>query len=263
MKIIKNKFHIKSLNKYYHYNHKPDYVFTGHRHGDLEVNVILNGSMEITCEDGIYSVGKGEMVLMPSFAFHQNRVKGNRPAEMIVIQFEAREQIVSNFFSVYSMDNNTNSLLKMFMNEMESDSVNTEGDCVDVSESALNLLEVFLQYSFDNEKFSVNEVNGNSFIYNKAVKYMQENLHRKLTVSDIAKECRVCSTTLKKLFSYYTGMGCISFFNEMKLKQAKELLVDGKSCMEVSEELGFSSQGYFSRRFKKMYGEVPVMYRKL
>ncbi len=260
---IKDKFHIKELKKYYHYNHSSNYVFLGHRHQDIELNIILDGEMEITCEQGIYKVKKGEMILVPSYAFHQNRVTGNTNAEMVVVQFDVSVPVIHNNFFVCSMDNDIQSLVNMFCKEMEVNSRTRNGDCIAISENALKLLEVFLQYSFGGEKISKLRENENSLVYNRAVRYMQENLNSKLTVADIAHECGVCTTTLKKFFAYYTGKGCISFFNELKLERAKELLQGGKSCLEVSEELGYSSQGYFSRKFRQMYGDVPVKYRKL
>ena len=69
-------------------------------------------------------------------------------------------------------------------------------------------------------------------------------------------------TTVKNIFSYYTGRGCITYFNELKLDKAKELLSEGQSCAHVSNALGFSSQAYFSKRFKQMFGSLPSDIKK-
>ena len=49
----------------------------------------------------------------------------------------------------------------------------------------------------------------------------------------------------------------MSFFRELKLEEAKKMLLFGKSCGFVSDSLGFSSQAHFTKCFKTLYGYTP------
>jgi AraC-like DNA-binding protein len=43
----------------------------------------------------------------------------------------------------------------------------------------------------------------------------------------------------------------------MRLKQAKELLLAGRSIVSVAYEVGFTDQSHLTRRFKQIYGVTP------
>ena len=46
------------------------------------------------------------------------------------------------------------------------------------------------------------------------------------------------------------------------MKRAKELLAEGSPAAEICENLGYSDYDYFSKSYKKYYGESPAEYRK-
>jgi AraC-like DNA-binding protein len=53
------------------------------------------------------------------------------------------------------------------------------------------------------------------------------------------------------------------YVTQVKMAEAKRLMeITHKSVAEISEYLGFSSQSYFQRVFKKQYGITPGKFRK-
>lgn len=258
---IKNKFQIKEILEYHHYYHNDGYVFQGHRHFESEINIIVSGELEIASSAGVYCVKKNEMVLIPPSTFHRNRVIGNSPCELIVIHFTEDNRIPRNKFVVFRTDNDTAALVKMFIRDMEQNAVIKSGACVSYNETSQKLLELIIQYSSGNDLIKREEKSELPTVHNRAIKYMLDHFPENITVEDIARECGVSMTTLKSHFSRYIGKGIISFYNELKLEQAKRLLLSGKTCSEVTEELMFSSQGYFTRCFKNFYGVTPMKFK--
>lgn len=100
------------------------------------------------------------------------------------------------------------------------------------------------------------------YIYRHALEFMYDNLSCRLCIEDIAKECGVCPTLLKSIFSEKSGHGVARHFLGLRLEKAKSLLVSSKTITEVSDALGFSSQAYFSQCFKRECGCTPGEYRK-
>ena len=49
----------------------------------------------------------------------------------------------------------------------------------------------------------------------------------------------------------------ISYYNEMRLKKAEELLLNGASVKEAALSVGFYNQNYFSACYKKHKGVPP------
>ena len=97
----------------------------------------------------------------------------------------------------------------------------------------------------------------------EVIEYLKENLNRQIIVFELAKTFYTGVSTLKKKFKDKTGMGVIEYFIDLKLRKGAEMLEKGNySVSEVSEWLGFSSPGYFSRLFKQKLGLSPSEYRK-
>jgi len=258
---LKNKFHIKEIREYYHYSHERDYTFPGHRHFETEINIILSGELEVTCGTGIYSAQKNEMILIPPSTFHCNRVIGNNPCEVIVIHFVEEIFVTETHFGIYKMDENSLAILRMFVSDMDLSAAKTDSSLISYNEMSHKLLEILVQYSSESKLIKHDARSELPTVYNRIIRYMLDKFPENITINDIAKECGVGKTTLKNSFSHYTGKGVISFYNELKLEHAKRLLDSGKTCSEVTEELMFSSQGYFTRCFKSFYGETPIKFK--
>lgn len=250
------------IRSYYHYIHENSYVFHGHRHYHCELNAILAGEMEITCDADVFRVAAGEYILIPANAFHQNRVIGGAAAEMVVVQFvESAGNVLPLRFSEMSEEAET--VLRLFCRDAESRCEIRGGQCMHMSAAAQRLFEVFLEYTADGPASEYAPADERSAVYTTAVRYMTEHITEPQRMADIARECRVCRTTLKNIFSHFTGRGCMEFFGEMRLEHARRLLLSGMSCREVSEQMNFSSQAYFSKIFKQHFSVLPSEVRRI
>lgn len=93
------------------------------------------------------------------------------------------------------------------------------------------------------------------------VTYMQRNLSKHITLKALAERVQLSSTYLTRIFKESTGYSVISYFNQMKIDKAKELLLDGDyKVKEVAHLLGFADEFYFSRLFKRSEGISPIEY---
>ena len=83
-----------------------------------------------------------------------------------------------------------------------------------------------------------------------------------LSINQIACEIGISPTSAKDFFRSAFGCGIMSYFNQLKIWQAKRLLNDATLTVEqVSVQLGFASPSYFSRVFQKFAGVTPKEYR--
>ena len=258
MAIFTKNFYISDITKYHHYFMNAGHVFQGHAHSTYELNFIIDGKIQISCGDDTFELGKGEAILLPPYKFHSCCYIDK--TELIVVNIETPDIKSYEKALIYTLDEKSIEIFKYFYNDIEENALldNSELNiCLESPESARKLLEVFFQFSDAYKKEYIPKYNESINIFNHAAQYMFENLTEKLTISDIATECKVCQTTLKKVFTDYTGDGCIAFFNKLRMEQAKRMLISGASCREIIETLGFSSQASFSKRFKELYGVVP------
>ena len=97
----------------------------------------------------------------------------------------------------------------------------------------------------------------------KAMNYVQQNLSGSLTVQQIAQQLFISERTLNNYFKKEIGKNVSNYIDEMLMMKAqRRLLFTDLSVKEISEQLGFCDQFYFSRKFKQKCGKSPYVYRK-
>ena len=96
-----------------------------------------------------------------------------------------------------------------------------------------------------------------------AMKYIDSNLHYKITLEDIAAAANRNPAYLCVHFKKETGISLTQYINHEKIIEAKHLLRDtNMSIAEISATLAFGSQSYFSKIFGEIVGETPKAYRQ-
>ena len=84
-----------------------------------------------------------------------------------------------------------------------------------------------------------------------------------LNVGTLCQDLNVSKTTLNRRLAELTGMSPRDFIEDIKLKYAATMLLKENSRVsEVADKLNFSSQKYFTLRFKKKFGKTPSTYIK-
>jgi two-component system response regulator YesN len=102
--------------------------------------------------------------------------------------------------------------------------------------------------------------NKNYFV-DRAVMYIKTNYQKEISLGSIAKEINLSPYYLSKLFRKYTGKTCTELIAEERIEAAKRLLVRNFSSKETCFQVGFNSQNYFVKIFKKYVGVTPGEYR--
>lgn len=106
-------------------------------------------------------------------------------------------------------------------------------------------------------------LNRNSPLVEKAVAYIQANLRITLTIEQISSRLFVSESKLRTVFQKETGVPVGQYIDSLVLQKAQQLLRQSNlSIGEISSQLGFCDQFYFSRRFKEKLGLTPSAYRK-
>ncbi|KHE73115.1 helix-turn-helix domain-containing protein [Halobacillus sp. BBL2006] len=96
----------------------------------------------------------------------------------------------------------------------------------------------------------------------RAQKYIFQYLTEDISLTKIAEELNVHPNYLSGVFAKEVGISISQFINQQRVKQAKELLSITKyTLMEISILLGYNSQSYFTRVFKKIEGIGPKEFR--
>ncbi|MBE6812121.1 MAG: AraC family transcriptional regulator [Ruminococcaceae bacterium] len=95
------------------------------------------------------------------------------------------------------------------------------------------------------------------------IKYINENLSQKISVSSVADYCGISADYLSQIFKKEIGENLSSYILKQKLEKSKSLLLNGMSSKEICREVGFSSQAYFITVFKRVYNMTPSEYMQI
>ena len=87
---------------------------------------------------------------------------------------------------------------------------------------------------------------------------IMNNLSAPGSLIDLAQQVGTNDFTLKKGFKEVFGTTVFGFWNEMKMQEAKRLLLEQSlTVAEVSEQIGYKNPQHFSTAFKRYFGTSP------
>jgi len=97
-----------------------------------------------------------------------------------------------------------------------------------------------------------------------AVKFIHQNLHRKITVKDILAEVPLSRRLLERRFREVTKESIYQYITKMRVKLFAEMLIDtNEQVINIAINLGESDTKGIARKFKAQYGCTPGQWREL
>ena len=98
----------------------------------------------------------------------------------------------------------------------------------------------------------------------EAVRYIQDNYSREVTLSDIAAAVHLSPFHLTRLFKQALGVSPHQYLIQVRVSSARSLLTAGsgeRSLAEVASAVGFADQSHLTRHFKRLLGVTPKQLR--
>ncbi|RFU38831.1 AraC family transcriptional regulator [Actinomadura logoneensis] len=97
----------------------------------------------------------------------------------------------------------------------------------------------------------------------RVVRAMYENFGEQLTIDDMARTALFSKFHFSRIFRQVTGISPGRFLSAVRLQAAKRLLISTSlTVAEISNQVGYTSVGTFSSRFKSSVGVAPTLYRQ-
>ncbi len=95
------------------------------------------------------------------------------------------------------------------------------------------------------------------------LRWLEDNLHRELTLKDIAVRAALSTRTLNRRFREQTGTTPLRWLNRTRLRRAQYLLeTTDQPVNRVAAHVGFGSPTTFRDRFRELTGTSPYAYRR-
>lgn len=120
--------------------------------------------------------------------------------------------------------------------------------------------EILVSNSIDTASSSIAAAND---VIEKALEYMQNNLDKQLSLTDVASHVHNNPTYFSRYFKSRLNKKFIDVLVEMKMERAMQLLeTTDYSIAVISNMVGYSSPSYFHTAFQNYYNVTPAQARK-
>lgn len=212
------------------------------------------------------NVRKGQMLILFPGQWHSYRPLAETGWNEYYIGFEGDviDKLVANgFISTQNqvLDVGTNEeLMNLFSTAIKIAKEDKKSAQQYLSGIVFHILGMILSLS-QNRNYDARD---STQVIERAKIIMRENLHKDIDVKGIASNLGKSYSWFRKFFKEYTGYAPAQYFQELKLRKAKELLTETNlPIKEIAYELNFSSIEYFLSFFKKRAKITPSEYRKL
>lgn len=262
-----------------------NFQYDGESHDFWEMVYIDKGEMICTAGDNRFTLKSGEMIFHKPKEFHnltgnnavasnisilsfQCRSKAMQEFENKIFRLSAKEKLLlsdlfSEGLSCFRLRDPTNPLLE---NNMDLITPQPFGG----SQMIKNLLEIFLINLCRNQDALPKSLRQNYMIdgvdvpypIKEILNYLHDNIYNKITVSDVAQAVGKGESTVKQLFSLYRKNGIMKYYSNLKIREAKKLIREGRHNMtQIADMLHFDSPQYFSKCFKDHTKMTPSEYQ--
>lgn len=269
---VENTITVTEFYTLYNQHYNGDYNFLGEMHDFWECLYVVEGSVCVSADERIHNLSTGDIIFHKPMELHKFYVTDKNGADLLVFSFNmvgtlceimqnrvahldhyqhsiierVLECVQQNLLGIAEQD--TNKFLNLFSK--------IKDDQPSIKEFALLIEQLILSLSQSDNNLKSPKT-AESLLFKKAVSFMRDELKSSLTVSELAFHLNISTSGLKRLFSKYAGMSVHKYFLSLKMKSATALLQSGMTVSEVADELGFSSQGYFSAVYKRETGKNP------
>ena len=107
------------------------------------------------------------------------------------------------------------------------------------------------------------QVDSRTKFMNRAVSYIDDNIYRKITLGQLAKEFNLSPYHFCRVFEKYFHMTPMRYVLMKKIEISKYLLTYTQDTLSgIASSLNFADQSHFSKTFKQFQKESPLAFRK-
>lgn len=92
---------------------------------------------------------------------------------------------------------------------------------------------------------------------------LTEHLDQRFTIEEISKQYLINTSTLKEVFKTVYGLPIATYMKEYRVHKAMKLLRETDATIaDIAAQVGYETQGKFSKAFKDVTQVLPTKYRK-
>lgn len=253
-------------------------TFASHLHKQVELIIVLEGSLIVTADQKQHKLGKGQGILIFPNRLHSLYTDAAIGSHILLCIFETDFcPHYRKYFQSYVPDRNNFDLSTLSPHSrLAAEQLHALTDCFErkgsippyissLAEGYLSLLLADLFTPSSVNPLQLQHQNGGEDLEleQRVLIYLDEHFTEDLSLELLSKEFGVSRFRLSRLFSEKLQTGFPSYVTSKRLEYARELLsTTDLSVTTIAMDAGFGSSRSFFREFKTAFHMTPNEYRK-
>ncbi len=275
---LKNEVNIDKIISINYFEYERDFVFSGEMHNFWEVIYADKDYLLATIRAKEIIIPPGHFRIIPPMELHSVKPAYGKAANAVIFSFEcSNEKLFKSAGKTVQCDSEKKEYISKLISAAQDAFSTPLGEPSSTklvknpkaSIGAENLIKIYIELfilSCIRENISAPAASAplthiSNPVLSEICTYLENNVSKEITFPELCEKFGISSTNMKKLFRENLGYGAMDYFSKCKIDCAKHLIRQKEmNLAEISEYLCFSSQQYFSRRFKNITGMTPSEY---
>lgn len=265
---VKEQIRITDMYTLFTAHYECGYEFPGETHNFWECVYIMKGEVCVSGDGRVYNLAQGSLIFHKPLELHKFFISSKNGADLLIFSFSAEGPLTlwlaEKVFDLSAPQQQIIADMLSFLQErLDSPSARANAwlepfHTIPVySQMLVTYLQQLMLSLAEKGTVSSAATTPDVLLFRRAVNYLNSNINGQPSIPEIARFCHISEAGIKRLFDKYAGIGIHKYLLRLKIKTAVELLQSGESVSGVAGKLGFNSQSYFSRAFKRETGLSP------
>lgn len=248
-----------------------------HCHDFIEFSYVLSGNVNYRIDDKFYKISEKTLLVFNPEVYHQESLsKGEQNTELHIgfrnikidglpLNYILKEHFDAPVeFKQYKED-----FHKCCLEIIEEQEACEIGKELILKSLIMKLIALFLkETNYVKNKKKIDRYDFPFYDKSNVVKiileYFDNNYMKNISLDDMSRNMYISSVYISKVFKEKTGESPINYLINLRLEKAKDLLISTESPVKaIAQSVGYSDAYYFSKLFKKYYGNSPCKFRSI
>lgn len=248
-----------------------------HVHREIELLHILRGSLNIYTEGFSGALNPGDVIVFNENIPHSTYASTDAAYETLQFDFNGvldksdAAEFLSATDNIPYLRNYTVIKKDSILHNEISTLINNIKEHYEIKGEYPEFIKADFYYLYDflvtADMFSPTSQSSSSSGFRKVRKtidYINSNYSENITLEMLSREFDLDPSYLCRSFKKFTGYTIIEYVNYVRVKNAeKKMIYQDCSLAEIGKAVGFPSQSYFIKTFKKYLLYTPLQYKKL
>lgn len=250
-----------------------DVVWRNHFHQNAacEFHFIRHGRLELHYEKSRYLAGPGDVILIPARTLHCDQFDINHDYEVYMASFswpEAEEALFQAVDTpvVATLTDSQRAEIRQHLDLLYNCDSSDSGYEQALSQSHFHTILLLLLHFIAFNKVPAEgrqssrqrRLRRNQWLIKEVKQYISKHFAQQLSLEDLAEVLDVSPYHLSRVFNGENGFSLSSYLTMVRMNQARNLLLAGRmNVSEVADAVGYPDSGYFSKVFRKHFGQSP------